>query len=137
MLAVAACEGLVVNRKRTHRLWLDEGLKRPARARKKRRLAYRPHGSLDWLTPDAYRQQWITNRQPTLSEGGSEGYVLFEARANSPGSVSVRIWRLTRRFSFARARSTCLGEGSIPMAMQMSLARIPVGAASRTARICW
>jgi transposase InsO family protein len=28
---------------------------------------YRPHGSLDWLTPDAYRQQWITNRQPSLS----------------------------------------------------------------------
>ncbi|MEV7231698.1 integrase core domain-containing protein [Polymorphospora sp. NPDC051019] len=28
---------------------------------------YRPHGSLDWLTPDAYRQQWITNRQPPLS----------------------------------------------------------------------
>ncbi|NJC71685.1 transposase [Planosporangium thailandense] len=28
---------------------------------------YRPHGSLDWLSPDAFRQQWITNRQPVLS----------------------------------------------------------------------
>ncbi|MET8312380.1 integrase core domain-containing protein [Micromonospora sp. NPDC005173] len=28
---------------------------------------YRPHGSLDWLTPEAFHDQWITNRQPTLS----------------------------------------------------------------------
>jgi putative transposase len=28
---------------------------------------YRPHGSLDWLTPEAFHSQWITNRQPTLS----------------------------------------------------------------------
>ncbi|MGC9671585.1 integrase core domain-containing protein [Planosporangium sp. 12N6] len=29
--------------------------------------SYRPHGSLDWLTPDAFHEQWITNRQPPLS----------------------------------------------------------------------
>jgi transposase InsO family protein len=29
--------------------------------------SYRPHGSLGWLTPDAYREQWINNRQATLS----------------------------------------------------------------------
>ena len=29
--------------------------------------SYRPHGSLGWLTPDAYRYQWINNRQATLS----------------------------------------------------------------------
>ncbi|MGC5022634.1 integrase core domain-containing protein [Micromonospora sp. DT47] len=28
---------------------------------------YRPHGSLDVLTPEALRQRWITNRQPTLA----------------------------------------------------------------------
>jgi putative transposase len=28
---------------------------------------YRPHGSLDWLTPEAFHQQWITDRQPMLS----------------------------------------------------------------------
>ncbi|ROP30439.1 integrase core domain-containing protein [Couchioplanes caeruleus] len=28
---------------------------------------YRPHGSLDWLTPDALHSRWITNRQPALS----------------------------------------------------------------------
>jgi len=28
---------------------------------------YRPHGSLDWLTPEAFHSQWITNRQPTFS----------------------------------------------------------------------
>lgn len=28
---------------------------------------YRPHGSLHWLTPQAFHEQWITNRQPTLS----------------------------------------------------------------------
>ncbi|MPZ26780.1 MAG: transposase [Micromonosporaceae bacterium] len=28
---------------------------------------YRPHGSLHWLTPEAFHEQWITNRQPTLS----------------------------------------------------------------------
>ncbi len=28
---------------------------------------YRPHGSLQWLTPQAFYAQWITNQQPTLS----------------------------------------------------------------------
>jgi putative transposase len=36
--AVLRREGQVVNRKRTRRLWIAEGLKRPARARKRRRV---------------------------------------------------------------------------------------------------
>ena len=36
--AITRTEGLVTNRKRTHRLWREEGFKRPARTRKKRRL---------------------------------------------------------------------------------------------------
>ncbi|GIH20908.1 integrase core domain-containing protein [Rugosimonospora africana] len=27
--------------------------------------SYRPHGSLGWLTPDAYREQWINNNRHT------------------------------------------------------------------------
>ncbi|MQB01936.1 MAG: IS3 family transposase, partial [Actinobacteria bacterium] len=36
--AIAVRDGLVVNRKRTRRLWIAEGLKRPARVVKKRRV---------------------------------------------------------------------------------------------------
>jgi transposase InsO family protein len=28
---------------------------------------YRPHGSLDGLTPEAFRAQWLDHQQPALS----------------------------------------------------------------------
>jgi hypothetical protein len=58
--AIAAREGLVVNRKRTRRLWLDEGLKRPPRARKKRRAGAGRHQRMRATRPD---QMWALDYQ--------------------------------------------------------------------------
>ncbi|MFE3001598.1 hypothetical protein ACFXG4_42270 [Nocardia sp. NPDC059246] len=44
--ALCRVKGLVINRKRTHRLWREEGLKRPARVRKKRRIGPGRHQRL-------------------------------------------------------------------------------------------
>jgi hypothetical protein len=45
-------EGLVVNRKRTRRLWMDEGLKRPPVVRKKRRTGPGRHQRMRAQRPD-------------------------------------------------------------------------------------
>jgi len=50
--AVARREGLVLNRKRTQRIWREEGLRRPPAARKKRRLGPRSGDRLIATAPD-------------------------------------------------------------------------------------
>lgn len=50
--AIARAEELVANSKRTHRLWREEGLTRPARARKKRRIGAGRNQRLTAQRPD-------------------------------------------------------------------------------------
>jgi transposase InsO family protein len=53
--AIAAREGLVVNSKRTRRLWIGLGLKRPARVRKKQRCGPARHQRMRAHQPDQMR----------------------------------------------------------------------------------
>jgi len=46
---VLRSQGLVVNHKRVRSYWCDEGLKRPARARKKQRIGPQRWQATDWL----------------------------------------------------------------------------------------
>ncbi len=50
--AITCREGLVVNMKRTRRLWREEGLKRPARARKRRRVGEQRGERIEAARPD-------------------------------------------------------------------------------------
>jgi putative transposase len=67
--AIAAREGLLVNRKRTHRLWIDEGLKRPPRVRKKRRAGPARHQRLRAVRPD---QMWALDFQVDVTSNGRQ-----------------------------------------------------------------
>jgi transposase InsO family protein len=67
--AVCRREGLVVNRKRTHRLWVAEGLKRPAVARKKRRVGPGRHQRLRAQRPD---QMWALDFQVDVTAEGRQ-----------------------------------------------------------------
>ena len=51
----------------------------------------------------------------------------FRCEGEYSGRILGQISRLTMRFSFARAPSTCFGRGSMSRATQISLARIPAG----------
>jgi putative transposase len=68
--AIARAEGVVVNAKRTHRLWQLEGLQRRARARKKRRLG--PSAGQRWceaLHPD---HVWALDYQHDTTSTGRQ-----------------------------------------------------------------
>lgn len=65
--AIARREGLVVNRKRTRRLWRQEGLKRPAQARKRRRLGEQRGDRIEATRPD---QVWALNFQYDVTSDG-------------------------------------------------------------------
>ena len=67
--AVAAREGLVVNRKRTRRLWVEEGLKRPARVRKKQRCGPARHQRMKAQRPD---QMWALDFQVDVTAEGRQ-----------------------------------------------------------------
>ena len=67
--AIAAREGLVVNRKRTRRLWLELGLKRPARIRKKQRCGPARHQRMRAHAPD---QMWALDFQVDVTVDGRQ-----------------------------------------------------------------
>ncbi|MEH1016298.1 IS3 family transposase [Micromonospora sp. CPCC 206060] len=67
--AIAAREGLVVNRKRTHRLWLDEDLKRPPGVRKKRRAGPGRHQRMRATRPD---HMWALDFQVDVTANGRQ-----------------------------------------------------------------
>lgn len=67
--AIAAREGLVRNAKRTHRLWVDEGLKRPARVRKKQRCGPARHQRMKAQRPD---QMWALDFQVDVTVDGRQ-----------------------------------------------------------------
>ena len=67
--AIARNEGLVINRKRTQRLWRDEGLKRPARTRKKRRLGEGRNQRMRAQRPD---HMWALDFQTDLTVDGRQ-----------------------------------------------------------------
>jgi transposase InsO family protein len=67
--AIAAREGLVVNRKRTHRLWLEEGLERPLRVRKKRRVGPGRYQRMRAQRPD---QMWALDFQIDVTADGRQ-----------------------------------------------------------------
>jgi putative transposase len=67
--AIAAREGLVVNRKRTHRLWIELGLKRPTRVRKKQRCGPARHQRMRARRPD---QMWALDFQVDVTVDGRQ-----------------------------------------------------------------
>jgi putative transposase len=66
---IAAREGLVVNGKRTHRIWIEEGLKRPARVRKKQRCGPARHQRMRAERPD---QMWALDFQVDVTVEGRQ-----------------------------------------------------------------
>ncbi|RZU76929.1 helix-turn-helix protein [Micromonospora kangleipakensis] len=71
--AIAVREGLVTNRKRTRRLWLAEGLERPPRVRKKRRIGSARHQRLHATRPD---QLWALDFQVGVTAEGRQARFL-------------------------------------------------------------
>jgi len=67
--AIARREGLVVNRKRTRRLWREEGLKRPPRARKRRRLGEQRGDRIEAARPD---HVWALDFQYDVTSDGRQ-----------------------------------------------------------------
>lgn len=67
--AVVRREGLVVNKKRTRRLWRDEGLKRPTRTVKKRRVGEQRGERLVALHPD---HMWALDFQYDVTSDGRQ-----------------------------------------------------------------
>ena len=67
--AIARGEGLVTNRKRTRRLSREEGLKRPATARKKRRIGEGRNQRLTAVRPD---QMWALDFQTDATVDGRQ-----------------------------------------------------------------
>jgi len=59
----------VINRKRTQRLWREEGLKRPPRSRKKRRLGQGRNQRMTAATPD---HMWASNFQTDTTVDGRQ-----------------------------------------------------------------
>jgi hypothetical protein len=60
---------LVDNKKRTHRLWIEEGLKRPARVRKKQRCGPARHQRMCAGWPD---QMWALDFQVDVTVDGRQ-----------------------------------------------------------------
>lgn len=67
--AIARTEGLVTNSKRTHRLWREEGLKRPARTRKKRRVG---QGRNQRMRAQRPNHMWALDFQTDLTVDGRQ-----------------------------------------------------------------
>ncbi|WP_458686357.1 DDE-type integrase/transposase/recombinase [Nocardia tengchongensis] len=67
--ALCRGEGLVTNHKRTQRLWREEGLKRPSRVRKKRRIGTGRNQRLKAAFPD---QMWALDFQVDVTVDGRQ-----------------------------------------------------------------
>ena len=67
--AIAARDGLVVNRKRTRRLWIESGLKRPARVGKRQRCGPARHQRMRAHRPD---QMWALDFQVDVTGDGRQ-----------------------------------------------------------------
>lgn len=67
--AIARREGLVVNKKRTRRLWREEGLKRPAKTRKRRRVGDQRGDRVEATRPD---EVWALDYQHDVTSDGRQ-----------------------------------------------------------------
>jgi putative transposase len=67
--AIVRREGLVVNKKRTRRLWREEGLKRPAQARKRRRVGEQRGERIEAVHPD---HVWALDFQYDVTSDGRQ-----------------------------------------------------------------
>jgi len=67
--AIARREGLVVNKKRTRRLWREEGLRRPQKARKRRRVGEQRGERIEAARPD---HVWALDFQHDLTSDGRQ-----------------------------------------------------------------
>jgi putative transposase len=67
--AIARREGLVVNKKRTRRLWREEGLKRPAKTRKRRRVGDQRGDRVEATRPD---HVWALDFQHDVTSDGRQ-----------------------------------------------------------------
>lgn len=67
--AVLRREGHVINRKRTRRLWVDEGLKRPVRARKRQRVGPQRDCRIEASRPD---HVWAIDYQSDVTADGRQ-----------------------------------------------------------------
>ncbi len=67
--AIARREGLVVNKKRTRRLWREEGLKRPTKTRKRRRVGDQRGDRVEATRPD---QVWALDFQHDVTSDGRQ-----------------------------------------------------------------
>ena len=67
--AIVRSEGLEVNKKRTRRLWRDEGLKRPAKTRKRQRIG--PQRG-DRLEPERPDHVWALDFQYDVTSDGRQ-----------------------------------------------------------------
>ena len=67
--AIARREALVVNRKRTRRLWREDGLERPAQACKPRRLGEQRGDRIEATRPD---QVWALDFQYDVTSDGRQ-----------------------------------------------------------------
>jgi hypothetical protein len=68
--AIAKSEGLVVNRKRTHRLWKDGRLQRPSKTRKKLRLGH--SAAQRRMAADRADHIWALDYQHDLTVDGRQ-----------------------------------------------------------------
>jgi transposase InsO family protein len=67
--AIVRSEGLQVNKKRTRRLWRDEGLKRPAKTRKRQRIGPQRGDRLEAERPD---HVWALDFQYDVTSDGRQ-----------------------------------------------------------------
>lgn len=88
--ALCRAEGLVVNRKRTQRLWREEGLKRPPRVRKKRRIGAGRHQRLQASFPD---QMWALDFQADVTADGRQLRFLNIVDEFTREALAVRVFR--------------------------------------------
>ncbi|MEU2032610.1 IS3 family transposase [Nocardia amamiensis] len=88
--ALCRAEGLVVNHKRTQRLWREEGLKRPARVRKKRRIGPRRHQRLRASRPD---QMWALDFQVDVTVDGRQIRFLDIVDEFTREALAIRAFR--------------------------------------------
>lgn len=88
--ALCFADGLVINRKRTQRLWREEGLKRPLRVRKKHRIGEGRNQRLASAHPD---HMWALDFHVDVTVDGRQVRFLKycrRSRGKSPGVVDIR-----------------------------------------------
>jgi len=108
---VLRSQGLVVNHKRVRSYWCDEGLKRPARARKKQRIGPQRGQRLAASAPD---HMWAPDFQVDVTPRSSDRHRnVRPPPAGSPAaSGPERRSRTSARSPASRFRGPCPGLGS-------------------------